>query len=50
MAAERKRLSKLAANIFFDEFKAVHVLPWREGAWRDRTPIMHEIRKDGVDL
>ena len=30
--------------------KLVHAMPYRAGAWRERTPLMHEIRKDGVDL
>jgi predicted nucleotidyltransferase len=34
-----------------DELGAViHPLPYPAGAWRDRTPLMHEIRQDGIDL
>ena len=29
---------------FFEAF------PFPAGAWQDRTPLMHEIRKDGIDL
>jgi len=25
-------------------------MPYRAGAWRERTPLMHEVRRDGVDL
>lgn len=28
----------------------IHPLPFRAATWRDRTPLMHEIRRDGVDL
>ena len=28
----------------------INTLPFPAGRWRDRTPLMHEIRKDGVDL
>src|ERR1019366_4013815 len=47
MAAGRKRLGTLSAAILFGEFKTVHAMPMRAGAWRERTPIMHEIREDG---
>lgn len=32
------------AGAFFEAF------PFPAGSWRDRTPLMHEIRKDGVVL
>jgi hypothetical protein len=25
-------------------------MPYREGAYRDRTPLMHEMRREGLDL
>jgi uncharacterized protein len=28
----------------------IHTLPFPAGRWKDRTPLMHEIRKDGLDL
>lgn len=28
----------------------IHTMPFPAGRWRDRTPLMHEIRKDGIDL
>lgn len=28
----------------------IHTMPFPAGRWRDRTPLMHEIRKDGLDL
>ena len=28
----------------------IHTLPFPAGRWRDRTPLMFEIRKDGLDL
>ena len=48
--SELYRLADLGTDILFDELKSVHAMPWPAGAWRDRTPIMHEIRQDGVDL
>ena len=28
----------------------IHTMPFPAGRWRDRTPLMHEIRQDGLDL
>ena len=50
LGVERDRLADLGSEILFDALKVVHAIPWPAGAWRDRTPIMHEIRKDGIDL
>ena len=48
--SEANRLADLGSDILFDDFKVVHAMPWPAGSWRKRTPIMHEIRADGVDL
>jgi len=50
LAAEMNRLGTLSSEILFDAIELVHAMPWPAGAWSDRTPIMHEIRQDGVDL
>ena len=47
---ERHRLAGLRVDfldrmgVFFD------VRPYPNAAWHDRTPLMHEIRTDGLDL
>jgi predicted nucleotidyltransferase len=28
----------------------IHAMPYRAGAYAERTPLMHEIRQDGIDL
>ena len=50
MGRELGRLSDLSSEFLFDDLSLVHALPWRAGAWRERTPLMHELRKDGIDL
>lgn len=41
----------LAALAVFDETGAlIHALPYREGAYRDRTPLMGELRREGVEF
>jgi predicted nucleotidyltransferase len=47
---EMDRLADIGSEILDDEGKLVHAMPYRARAYRDRTPLMHEIRKDGVDL
>lgn len=32
------------SGAFFEAF------PFPAGSWQERTPLMHEIRKDGIDL
>jgi len=43
-------LADLGTEILYDTDKFVHAMPYRAGAHRERTPLMHEIREDGIDL
>jgi len=47
---ELDRLADLGTEILYDEGKLVHAMPYLTDAIRERTPLMHEIRKDGLDL
>jgi predicted nucleotidyltransferase len=48
--AERDRLADLRVR-FLDETGAFFdAKPYPNGALRERTPLMHEIRKDGLDI
>jgi uncharacterized protein len=47
---ELNRLADLATDILYDAGRIVHAMPYRAGALNERTPLMHEIRADGVDL
>jgi predicted nucleotidyltransferase len=49
-AHELNRLADLATDVLYDEGGVVHAMPYRAGAYNERTPLMHEIRLDGVDL
>ncbi len=44
------RLVPLVTDILYDQGAFIHALPYREGAYRERTPLMHEVRREGVDL
>ena len=48
--AERMRLADLRVD-FLDKTGAFFdTKPYAVTAWRDQIPIMHEIRRDGLDL
>ena len=47
---ELNRLAGLATDVLYDRGGVVHAMPYRAGAYEERTPLMHEIRVDGVDL
>ena len=47
---EMHRLAEIETDILYDTGASVHALPYHDGFWRERTPLMHEVRRDGVDL
>jgi hypothetical protein len=44
------RLVPVVTDILYDDGAFIHAMPYRAGADRERTPLMHEIRRDGVAL
>jgi hypothetical protein len=48
--SEMKKLSSVSDDIFDELGELVHAMPYRAGAYNERTALMHEVRKDGVDL
>ena len=47
---EMKRVADIGTDILYSEGKVVHAMPFPAHSWRERTPLMHEIRRDGKDL
>jgi predicted nucleotidyltransferase len=47
---EMDRLADLATDILYELGGVIHALPYRAGAYNERTPLMHEVRQDGLDL
>ena len=43
-------LVPLVTDIVEETGAVIHPLPYQAGAWRERTPLMHELRLDGVDI
>jgi predicted nucleotidyltransferase len=44
------RLSHITTAIFNDTGAVISAKPFPAGAWRELSPLMHEIRDDGLDL
>ncbi len=42
--------SPVVTDILYEEGAFIHAMPYRAGADQERTPLMHEIRRDGLDL
>jgi predicted nucleotidyltransferase len=49
-AREMNRLADIGTDILYDVGRVVHAMPYGAESVRDRTPIMHQIRTDGIDL
>jgi predicted nucleotidyltransferase len=47
---EFRRLADLRSDILAETGAFLEARPFRAGAYRERAPLMHEIRRDGVDL
>jgi predicted nucleotidyltransferase len=47
---ESGRLAEIETGILYDTGAVINALPFPAGAYRERTPLMHEVRRDGLDL
>ena len=48
--AELDRLADLSTEIMLPDQANLEALAWPAGAWRDETPLMREIHKDGIEI
>ena len=46
----RGRLAEIETDILYDTGAVINALPFSAGAYGARTPLMQELRRDGVDL
>jgi uncharacterized protein len=44
------QLADIGTEILEATGEAVHAMPYRAGFYNERTPLMREIRRDGIDL
>lgn len=47
---EMRRLAALETDILAETGAFIHAMPHPAGSYRERTPLMHEIRREGIDL
>jgi predicted nucleotidyltransferase len=47
---ESARLATIETDILFDTGAVINALPFHAGAYRKRTGLMLELRRDGIDL
>lgn len=47
---EFDRLADIETQITIDTGAVIHAIPYRADAYQDRTPLMHEIREEGIDV
>ncbi len=47
---EARRLSAIETDILAETGAFIHAMPYPAGSYRERTPLMLEIRREGVDL
>jgi uncharacterized protein len=48
--AEMDRLADLSTAILDETGEFIHAMPYRAGSYEERTSLMREIRREGVDL
>ena len=44
------RLADLSNAILDDAGRLIHAMPYRAGTYGERTPLVHKIRAEGLDL
>jgi uncharacterized protein len=49
-AAEMNRLADIATDVLYEFGGVVHAMPYPAGSYNERTPLMREVRRDGIDL
>jgi uncharacterized protein len=48
--AEAWRIAAIGTEILFDTGAVINAFPFKAGAYRERTGLMRELRRDGLDL
>jgi predicted nucleotidyltransferase len=48
--AEADKIAVAATDILRETGAVIHAMPYPAGAYRERSPLMHEIRQEGFDL
>ena len=48
--AEADKIAVTITDILRETGAVINAMPFPAGDYRDNTPLMHEIRRDGLDL
>ena len=48
--AESDRIALAASRIISETGEVIHAMPYPAGSYQERTPLMHELRREGIDL
>ena len=48
--AESDRIALTVSDILSETGMVIHAMPFPSGSYRERTMLMHEIRREGLDL
>jgi predicted nucleotidyltransferase len=48
--SEVDRIVPVVTDILYDDGAFIHAMPYRAGADQERSPLMQEIRREGLDL
>lgn len=48
--AEADKIALIATDVLGETGEVIHAMPYRAGSYRERTPLMHELRREGRDL
>lgn len=48
--AEMDKIAVAADDILDETGAVIHAMPYRAGSYQDRTPLMHELRQEGIDV
>ena len=47
---EVRRIVPVVTDILYEEEAFIHAMPYPAGSYEERTPLMREIRREGIDL
>lgn len=48
--SEIDRIAEIETDILWETGAVINALPFRAGAYQERTPLMHELRREGLDV
>ncbi|MBI2802986.1 MAG: nucleotidyltransferase domain-containing protein [Gammaproteobacteria bacterium] len=48
--SELDRLADIETDFLYETGAVINAIPFQAGSYRERTPLMHEIRREGLDL